>query len=324
MSKKSKRKANLKLSLLILLLMAVLLMSSTYAWFTSNLQVTIGTLDVNVEAKNGLQISADGTNWKTILDVADLMPDTLDNTYATNTNQIPTIMEPVSSAGNVVDGKLNMFYGTVTSDDTSGKWELTATKETDTKGTDGKYIVFDIFLRVDKDSPLSLTTGSGVTDSKTSGKGLENATRVAFVNEGNKAVGTDLADIQGLNSGADGTTKIWEPNSNAHTAAAIANARDNYGVTISATDKVQHYGIKAAIADGIELKNTHTGADSTYFTQVSTIQTETTMAETELITLTAGITKLRVYMWVEGQDFDCDNSASGSDLSFDLQFSIPG
>lgn len=324
MSKKSKRKANLKLSLLILLLMAVLLMSSTYAWFTSNLQVTIGTLDVNVEAKNGLQISADGTNWKTILDVADLMPDTLDATYATNTNQIPTIMEPVSSAGNVVDGKLNMFYGTVTSDETSGKWELTATKETDTKGTDGKYIVFDIFLRVDKESPLSLTTGSGVTDSKTSGKGLENATRVAFINEGTKPVGTALGEIQAQNSGADGTTKIWEPNSNSHTTAAIANARDNYGVTISATDKVQHYGIKAAIADGIELKNTHTAADSTYFTKVSTIQTETTMAETELINLTAGITKLRVYMWVEGQDFDCDNSASGSDLSFDLQFSIPG
>ena len=324
MSKKSKRKANLKLSLLILLLMAVLLMSSTYAWFTSNLQVTIGTLDVNVEAKNGLQISADGTNWKTILDVADLMPDTLDATYATNTNQIPTIMEPVSSAGNVVDGKLNMFYGTVTSDETSGKWELTATKETDTKGTDGKYIVFDIFLRVDKESPLSLTTGSGVTDSKTSGKGLENATRVAFINEGTKPVGTALGEIQAQNSGADGTTYIWEPNSNAHTTAAIANARDNYGVTISATGKVQHYGIKADIADGIELIDTHTDADPTYFTQVTTIQTETTMAATELLNLSAGITKLRVYMWVEGQDFDCDNSASGSNLSFDLQFSIPG
>ena len=59
MSKKSKRKANLKASILVLLLLAILLMASTYAWFTSNTQVTISTLNVNVEAKNGLQISAD-------------------------------------------------------------------------------------------------------------------------------------------------------------------------------------------------------------------------------------------------------------------------
>ena len=25
-------------------------------------------------------------------------------------------------------------------------------------------------------------------------------------------------------------------------------------------------------------------------------------------------------MWVEGQDVDCENSASGTDITFDLQF----
>ena len=142
MSKKSKRKANLKASILVLLLLAILLMASTYAWFTSNTQVTISTLNVNVEAKNGLQISADGTNWKTILETADIDPTTVAATYPGNTNQIPTIMEPVSSAGNVntADGTLNMFYGMAEADETSGKWELTATKETDAKGTVGKVI----------------------------------------------------------------------------------------------------------------------------------------------------------------------------------------
>ena len=27
-------------------------------------------------------------------------------------------------------------------------------------------------------------------------------------------------------------------------------------------------------------------------------------------------------MWIEGQDVDCENDASGSDLSYNLQFSI--
>ena len=42
------------------------------------------------------------------------------------------------------------------------------------------------------------------------------------------------------------------------------------------------------------------------------------------MTLTAGITKIRVYMWVEGQDVDCENQASGSDISFNLQFAVDG
>ena len=321
--KKSKRKANLKASLLVLLLIAILLMSSTYAWFTSNTQVTISTLDVNVEAQNGLQISADGTNWKTVLDIADIMPDgTLATTYATNTNQIPEIMEPVSSIGEVTSGNMDMFYG-VTSAGDDGNFQLTATKETDTQGTDGKYIVFDIFLRVDAESQLSLTTASGVSDTDASGKGLENAARVGFVVEGTQAVGTDLSTIQGMVGGTADTTYIWEPNSDAHTEAAIANAKNTYGVTITENQKVQHYGVKAPITTAIPLKQTHTGADSTYFELQDTIQTNTTMAETQLLTLSAGITKVRVYMWVEGQDFDCDNSASGSNLSYDLQFSIP-
>ena len=322
--KKSKRKANLKASLLVLLLIAILLMSSTYAWFTSNTQVTISTLEVNVVAQNGLQISADGTNWKTVLDIADIMPDgTLATSYATNTNQIPEFMEPVSSIGNVTSGNMDMFYGVTSSDVDSGTFQLTATKETDTQGTEGRYIVFDIFLRVDAESQLALTTGSGVSDINASGKGLENAARVGFVVEGTQAVGTDLTTIQGMNGGSAETTYIWEPNSDAHTEAAIANAKNTYGVTITNNQQVKHFGVKAPITTPIPLIQTHTGADPTYFEETDTIQTSTTMAETQLLTLDAGITKVRVYMWIEGQDFDCDNSASGSDLAFDLQFSIP-
>ena len=40
----------------------------------------------------------------------------------------------------------------------------------------------------------------------------------------------------------------------------------------------------------------------------------------ELFTLEKGVTKVRVYMWVEGQDVDCENNASGGQISFTLQF----
>ena len=41
----------------------------------------------------------------------------------------------------------------------------------------------------------------------------------------------------------------------------------------------------------------------------------------QVLHLQAGITKVRIYMWVEGQDVDCENNASGGDLLYNLQFS---
>ena len=51
----------------------------------------------------------------------------------------------------------------------------------------------------------------------------------------------------------------------------------------------------------------------------------TTAANTEkekLITLKPGVTKMRIYMWLEGQDVDCFTGASGTYLNFDLQFQV--
>ena len=45
-------------------------------------------------------------------------------------------------------------------------------------------------------------------------------------------------------------------------------------------------------------------------------------AEENIFTLSAGITKARVYMWIEGQDVDCENTASGTDISFNLQLQV--
>jgi len=42
------------------------------------------------------------------------------------------------------------------------------------------------------------------------------------------------------------------------------------------------------------------------------------------IELVAGVTKIRVYMWIEGHDYDCQDFASGTDLAFNLGFTIDG
>ena len=305
MSKKKQKKNELKSAILVLLLIAILLIASTYAWFTANTNVEVSTLNVNVGAANGLQISADGTNWKTVLTNEDIDPDNVTATYAGNKNQIPTVMEPVSTVGEMnADGTMKMFSGRVTSSNT-GELQLVSEALTDAKGkgdTAGKYIAFDVFLKVDEDSMLSLTKDSNTTVKKgDTSKGLENATRTAFCVLGNTTAGAGLDTIQTLNTNA--ASHIWEPNYDSHTAAGVANAKDNYGITTTtptATDAVEYYGIKSAIETAVPLAS----KDATYFTKTTPeYQTKTTVeSDVELFQLKAGITKVRIYMWVEGQD----------------------
>ena len=109
--KKKERRERRKYRLLILLLLmlgtGIMLATSTYAWFTANKTVAVSTLNVNIEAKNGIQISADGTKWKSILQKTDIT--SANATYKASENQLPDTLEPVSTAG-VVDanGKFPM------------------------------------------------------------------------------------------------------------------------------------------------------------------------------------------------------------------------
>ena len=311
--KKSKRRADVKSSILVLLLIAILLIASTYAWFTANQTVTISTLNVNVQAANGLQISSDGKIWKAVLANEDIMPGgTVETNYSTNTNQIPSELKPVSTAGNVTTGNLDMFVGNVESDkDTGsanyGKYVLTTTKSAEAKGTSGDFVAFDIFLKVDADTEIVLTKASDVTKGTSDDKGLKNAARVAFIKAADgdvKATGAALTDIQGV---VPSVPLIWEPNCNIHTDAAVNHGISNYGYTTTTLNNStvisKYNGVKAATTTAVLLDS----ADASVFGEVTpTFQTnENNDVDKDVFKLKAGITKVRIYLWVEGQDIDC-------------------
>ena len=349
MSKKSKEKNNLKLSILLLILLLIVLIASTYAWFTANQTVTVDSVDVHIEAQNGLQISTNATDWKSLIENTDIT----DNAYAGNKNQLPTSMEPVSTVGDIDEttGFMKMYYGKVESDETDGFDKLTATAEAEPvadQSATAKFVSFDVFLRVNSDTKLKMTSGSKVVmkDGSTD-KGIKQASRVAFCIEGNTPAGSDVTTITGLKgaksfSDPAKTVYIWEPNANLHTAAAVAHAKDNYNITTTTggakSDIVTYAGIKQAFDTKTLLKDTYTaGANFStitpdYVTLANTNGnmlnadgsegTEEKPAEQKIFALTAGITKVRVYMWIEGQDVDCENTASGTDISYNLQFTI--
>ncbi len=333
---KEKERRNHKKRLLLLLIAlfftTVMFTTTTYAWFTANQTVTVSTLTVNVDAKNGIQISADATNWKSLLQTEDLTTN-VNAAYAANVNQIPASMEPVSTIGALdTDGHMKMFYGVI-QDNSNGDYIITATQETDTKSTTtGRYIAFDMFLKVNKATRIALTGNSGVKKHGATDLGIKNASRIAFVVEGNATEETALATIQGLKTTDTSNVYIWEPNFDVHTDSGVAQARDVYTTNTSKTGAAQipYSGVKAEIAAGNNVlmnaasSTAHTTTYGNYFDTVS-VDYRTPAAFTggtgnqEIFQLAAGVTKVRVYMWIEGQDVDCENNASGDSIDFDIQ-----
>lgn len=323
--KENKRKRKILLALLLVVFTGIILTANTYAWFTSNKTITVDAIDVQVTTANGIQVSTDATNWKTVITNTDLNNTLLASTlYPTNTNQLPfkstsNLIAPVSTGGTVASGKLKMYLGELGTNSSDNK-VLTSTASVEAKGATGNFVAFDLFFLVTQNSVVKLGSGSSVTTSTgATNKGLKNAARVAWINEGSASAG-DVSSAQGL---ANGTTAlIWEPNNNVHTDAAIADALSTYGVTItSSTQVANYYGVDAAIATpGVILNPITPGTNFKQVTPGLKTQDGALTTDQSWFTLNAGITKVRFYLWVEGQDYDCENNASGDAISFNMNF----
>ncbi len=316
--------------LLLLLLTGVFLSTSTYAWFTTNRVVSVEMINVKVQTEGSLEISADGLNFKAGITEADIVG-AHTGEYPNSVNQLPAYIEPVSTVGNLDNnGFMEIYYGDISTNDI-GDYIIVSEKSTEVESygeeSDGKFVAFDLFLRSNVAKDLYLSNESKVTYNGEFSTGVENAIRLAFVVEGNTRSDSALTTIQSLKSNNRDNVYIWEPNYNTHTQTGVRHAREVYGLTITnnTTERVLYDGIKS-IFDASE-NITFGMANSTnypdYFEAVTPkIVTANDNSEYQyFMYLEAGVTKVRVYLWLEGQDVDCENGASVGDLSFSLQFS---
>lgn len=347
-----------KLLLLILLLMLTLtgLGASTMAWFTSNKNVNVDDINVDVRAVNGLEISADAINWGVKIDKDDLITG-----YTGHTNQLPDSLGAVSSVKNLTAGNLlQLFDGSVATNCADGgtdcddpTYTLTAVEasekrcyDSDSKGdanasavekcsSAGKRLMaFDIFLKVDKDNTnLYITENAGVANTSVDDLGIKNTSRVAFVVQGNVPSVNYRNDEDGIEQAQlllnGEQVVLWEPNYDAHTQSGVNAANAFYGITGLTPgngNSLQAYeGVSTAITTPVLLTETNsTKHPESFAGVVPDITSPATGAvrQSTKITLMNGVTKLRVYFWVEGQDVDTENDATGSNMKLNLEFSI--
>lgn len=217
---------------------------------------------------------------------------------------------------------------------------------------DTYVMAFDIYLKLGGDHAagveLSLTPNAGVVKTDVRDNGIQNTARVAFVEQGHLSTEEYLDGVPVLDSEGNPTTNedgspvltpgstaigamkkgtkaiIWEPNSNGHTQRGLDNAK-KYGIVYNGESKLDYIGIMEPF-ENIPLYHVTADPYSVHFKQPETIiystENNTTATNTGII-LQNGVTKFRVYFWVEGQDIDTENYAAGSNMKLNLEFSIP-
>ena len=299
---KQLRKKALLPALSMALASVIALSGVTYAWFTTSPTAQVTGMDVNVQTANGIQISLDANEWKSNITAGDITAaiNRVQKTYPGSTNQYPTgEIAPVSTAGTVnSNGKMEMFFGTI--DD--GKLTTSAEAESETTAT-GNFIAFDLFVKSSSPQMLSLGNASAVngiivgSDSPNTA-GTEKAVRVAFLNLGCAETSAAARALKGENV----TPWIWEPNAQTRAVGVEADA-----------GKLPYDGVKTAFQNK--------AVDALTDAEVSAVSTNESVGE--LFQLGAGINKVRVYIWLEGQDVDCVNQISFGDFSTTLAFSVP-
>ena len=338
MKKNTSKKVNvkkLKASAVIILLAGVLLIFSSYAWFSHNLIVKIKTFRMVVSRNSGLEISFDGINFGRELEIsADTLIDELVKTYPNNTSQWSDMgLRPVSSNGitNHNSRYFNIFFSgngvQYDSIDLEDGYIYTEVAAEDERRRYNSFIAFDLFFKNDTGSPVDdnvyLTEDSQITIEETADEemvGLLNSIRVGFVKVGTVPLDASVNEIQNMGCNNNCYSLIYEPYSTAHTNLSIERA-SKYGVNLVDGEYFDTYAFQRP-GGPIYVENTVSGSpnlDLTYF------QLQETMTENEsdqpLFTVPNGITKTRIYLWVEGQDIDSlETDSSGADLEVSIGF----
>ena len=180
--KKNLRKKALVPALAMALAAVIALSGVTYAWFTTGTTANVNNLNVNVQTANGIQLSLDGKSWKSTITTKEILA-AIEGAkdYSGRCIQFPTgEIAPVSSAGVVTNGKLEMFYGEYNEDGT-----LKSVAQIDQNDTVGQYIAFDLFFKYSGNQALSLNVG----------KGQSVVTTISLDEAGKATILTDEADM---------------------------------------------------------------------------------------------------------------------------------
>lgn len=311
--KKTIKKRAFVSAIAMLIVSAIVLTSSTFAWFSMSKQATIEQMDLTVSAPEGIQISANASAWTASLTNDDFFNEESTSRYKAydgNINLLPKELIPVSSAFkayNFDTGAMNFFKATL---DDKGNATVTAVEQTAGNDDAAGLVAFDIFFKVAEDTKVYFGT-SEFTDGSNSD--ILTALRVAFQPLGETPADSSADTAVALKKTNGTDSIVYEPDSENRSADAISAG--------NSTGPVETKYVAGIYAAGTVDENSVLTNNSNETLTCKSV-TDTAADADKSFDLKAGITKYRVYVWVEGNDIDCRNSVAGAVLSVALKFTI--
>lgn len=330
-----KRKISPKLLAIITFFTGVLVIVSSYAWLSASLNVKVRFFNLVVSSNNGLFISLDGINFSDSveLDVDSVIRD-LRNTYPNHTNQWAySGLWPISTNGILGpnSSKFALFAGDVVKERGKGKdgkkFLNTRQIDEDTARVGNLFIAFDLFLKNVTGSPYSDNiyfdainidfTEDTSEETRESMGGILNSIRMGFLKMSSTSSKSAPAVIQNLGCNNACQALIYEPNRASHTQKSIDAAKE-HGVDLVDGVAIPTYAVIKA-GNKLVHANGHAGIplDTEHFALQNTIVDED--FEEPIFQIPDGITKFRVYVWIEGQDMDSlETNSVGADIAITL------
>ncbi len=217
--KKTMRKSALLSSVAMLIVSAIVLTTSTYAWFSASKVAEVKTLESTVLTSTGLLIKLDNSGWDSTVDASAYKPQQFN---------------PVSTA----DAK-NFFAGNYN----AGALELTANNLTNSSTTDN-YLAFNIQVKGPVGGKVTVTPAFSVDGGKATSADVAKSLKFAFVKADGTAVsgimpadGTSSGGYSGVTSAGDGKVAC-DKNSAAYlatenTSAVTENTDGSFEITLA-------------------------------------------------------------------------------------------
>lgn len=313
--KKTIKKRAFVSAIAMLIVSAIVLTSSTFAWFSMSKQATVESMDLTVSSPEGIQISANASAWTANLTIDEIFNTDETTTsrydaYEGNANLYPADLVPVSSAfeyANSATGVVNFYKATLND---KGQANVSVISQTAGNADNAGLIAFDLFFKVANDTTVYFGTSEFKDNSSSD---VLTALRVGFTPLGNVPIGSTAAEAQALKAFTSGTGNIvYEVDSMNRSADATSLGQTGGKLD---TKYLAGTGASGQTTNGI-LDNSFTHATAAKLVR------DTDNASVKSFNLKAGVTKMRVFLWVEGNDIDCQNSIAGAAFTAALKFTI--
>lgn len=316
--------------LFLLLIIGVIFIYSTYAWFSSTLDVEIHNFNVKVDTENGLYISLDGIHWDSSVDISEEnIIDNLKGVYGSNTNRWSKALTSVSTVGllSYEDAKFTVFENnrSFLSDDEKFSNNLIGLKrvEENISTADSSYIAFDIFLKNVTNSPKSdnlyITNQEEMFKAeKEKNEFIIDAARLGIVFVGSANRNNNPSVFQNMACNPRCSQLIFEP-SITHTDKTIKYLK-KFNIALNNEEKFPTY----AAVNEVKRVNIWSGVHNSgmeFNNGVFSYQDTVSNLSKPIYQIPDGVSKLRIYIWIEGQDIDIiRHHSEGYELKISINF----